>query len=33
MSDTTTLILVGALAVLVLFYVMRRRARLSQDDD
>lgn len=33
MSDTTTLILVGALAVLVLLYVMRRRARLGRDDD
>jgi LPXTG-motif cell wall-anchored protein len=31
--DTTTLILVGALALLLVFYVMRRRARLSRDDD
>jgi hypothetical protein len=31
--DTTSLILVGALAVLVVFYLMRRRARLTRDDD
>jgi LPXTG-motif cell wall-anchored protein len=31
--DTTTLVLVGALALLLVFYVMRRRARLSRDDD
>jgi hypothetical protein len=31
--DTTSLILVGALVVLVVFYLMRRRARLSRDDD
>jgi LPXTG-motif cell wall-anchored protein len=31
--DTTTLILVGALALLLVFYVIRRRARLSRDDD
>ena len=31
--DTTTLILVGVLAVLLVFYVLRRRARLSRDDD
>ena len=33
MSDTTSLILFGALAVLVVFYIMRRRSRLSREDD
>jgi hypothetical protein len=31
--DMTSLILVGVLAVIVVFYVLRRRARLSQDED
>ena len=31
--DMTSLILVGVLAVITVFYVMRRRARLSQDEE
>jgi len=30
--DTTTLIAVAVLAVLIVLYVMRRRSRLSRDD-
>jgi hypothetical protein len=30
--DTTTLALVGVLAVLVIVYLMRRRSRLSRED-
>jgi hypothetical protein len=30
--DMTSLILVGVLVVITVFYVLRRRARLSQDE-
>ena len=31
--DMTTMMLVGALAVLSVFYVIRRRSRLGQEED
>jgi hypothetical protein len=31
--DMTSVVLLTVLAVLVVFYVMRRKARLSRDDD
>jgi hypothetical protein len=33
MNTTTNVVLLGVLAVMVVLYLMRRKSRLSRDDD